>query len=471
MANRKLPSRGVPLVTQTKDFRGNTSYRINDVWYKVLSEFLESAVEGITATGMVSYDGINFFGRTITAGSSKISITDGSGTAGNPTIDVNQANLSIANTQITGATISTGASVSGTNTGDQTITLTGHVTGSGTGSFATTIGAVITNAMLAETINETHGGTNQTTYTLGDTIYASASNTISKLAGNITTTKKFLTQTGDGANSAAPGWNQVSDTDVTFTDNTTGDASTSQHGYAIKGTGNTSHFLRADHTWAAPSASASVYYGNSTTAANTFTVSMTPTVGSYTTGMLALVKFDNSNTGAATINMDSLGAKSMVWADSTALETTAWPANHIVPMVYDGTNFQLLEAPLIQGTFTPGVSFNNGTSGITYSTQSGTYTKIGNIIHFNINITLTSKGSSTGTARVTGLPFTPALTATYVIANAINLTAAGEPYVTVASGVTTAVIQLFNSGGSPTSLTDTAFANNTTFRVSGTYLI
>lgn len=36
-------------------------------------------------------------------------------------------------------TVSSAATVSGTNTGDQTITLTGNVTGSGTGSFATTI--------------------------------------------------------------------------------------------------------------------------------------------------------------------------------------------------------------------------------------------------------------------------------------------------------------------------------------------
>lgn len=36
-------------------------------------------------------------------------------------------------------TVSSAATISGTNTGDQTITLTGNVTGSGTGSFATTI--------------------------------------------------------------------------------------------------------------------------------------------------------------------------------------------------------------------------------------------------------------------------------------------------------------------------------------------
>lgn len=98
---------------------------------------------------------------------------------------------------------------SGTNTGDQTITLTGNVTGSGTGSFATTIGALqVTNGMLAGSIaasklvgtdiatvgsiaagtwNGTaiasgYGGTGFSTYAAGDIIYASATNTLSKLA-------------------------------------------------------------------------------------------------------------------------------------------------------------------------------------------------------------------------------------------------------------------------------------------------
>ncbi len=60
-----------------------------------------------------------------------------------------------------------------------------------------------------------NGGTNITTYTLGDTLYASAANTLSKLSGNITTTKKFLIQTGTGAVSADPLWGTVDGADVT----------------------------------------------------------------------------------------------------------------------------------------------------------------------------------------------------------------------------------------------------------------
>jgi hypothetical protein len=60
----------------------------------------------------------------------------------------------------------------------------------------------------------TNGGTNITTYTLGDTLYSSAANVLSKLAGNTTTTKKFMTQTGTGADSAAPVWGTIDGADV-----------------------------------------------------------------------------------------------------------------------------------------------------------------------------------------------------------------------------------------------------------------
>jgi hypothetical protein len=53
------------------------------------------------------------------------------------------------------------------------------------------------------------GGTGFTNYTLGDLLYCSATDTLAKLAGNITTTRKFLRQTGTGSVSAAPAWDTV----------------------------------------------------------------------------------------------------------------------------------------------------------------------------------------------------------------------------------------------------------------------
>jgi len=61
-----------------------------------------------------------------------------------------------------------------------------------------------------------------------------------------------------------------------------------------------------------------------------------------------------------------------------------------------------------EGTYTPVITFGGGSSGITYNSgsTSGIYTKVGRMVLVSINIVLTSKGSSSGSAEVS-LPFTP----------------------------------------------------------------
>ena len=63
-----------------------------------------------------------------------------------------------------------------------------------------------TSKIGSGTLGVTRGGTGLASFTLGDLPYSSASNTLSALAGNTTSTKKFLSQTGTGSVSAAPVW-------------------------------------------------------------------------------------------------------------------------------------------------------------------------------------------------------------------------------------------------------------------------
>ena len=55
-------------------------------------------------------------------------------------------------------------------------------------------------------------------------------------------------------------------------------------------------------------------------------------------------------------------------------------------------------------TWKPGMSFGNGTTGITYDNQLGNFVKIGRLVVANYKLILSSKGSDTGIARITGLP-------------------------------------------------------------------
>jgi len=58
-----------------------------------------------------------------------------------------------------------------------------------------------------------------------------------------------------------------------------------------------------------------------------------------------------------------------------------------------------------EGTFTPGVTFGGGNTGMTFSEAYGTYTKIGRYVFCTFVFSMTNKGSSTGAALLTGLPF------------------------------------------------------------------
>lgn len=83
-------------------------------------------------------------------------------------------------------------------------------------------------------------------------------------------------------------------------------------------------------------------YAASTTAANTYTAILTPAPATYVEGMKVLIKFTNHNTGAATINLNSLGAKNIKRLDGSALQANDIADGMIALLVYDGTNFQLI---------------------------------------------------------------------------------------------------------------------------------
>lgn len=114
--------------------------------------------------------------------------------------------------------------VSGLATGNDGILKT---SGAGVPSIATdiptavTIGSAYIYRAAGTDVPITDGGTGQSTKgpafdalspmsALGDLIYGGASGTGTLLAGNTTTTTKYLQQIGTGAVSAVPSWNQVS---------------------------------------------------------------------------------------------------------------------------------------------------------------------------------------------------------------------------------------------------------------------
>ena len=116
-----------------------------------------------------------------------------------------------------------------------------------------------------------------------------------------------------------------------------------------------------------------------------------------------------------------------------------------------------------EGTFTPAIEFGGASVGITYSQQQGFYTKIGNLVTCQIRILLSNKGSSSGDATITGLPFTAAGGEAYSgVAGRISSMSFADTYggfVNVSS--TLIVLEEVTNAGSASSIASGDFTNGT----------
>jgi hypothetical protein len=123
-----------------------------------------------------------------------------------------------------------------------------------------------------------------------------------------------------------------------------------------------------------------------------------------------------------------------------------------------------------EGVFTPTLLSDGAQVDRTYSVQFGRYTKIGNRVLFNIYITLSAKGTSTGSTQIGGLPFTSASDADAAasIINS-NVTYTGQIGALVPASQTVLNIYNLQTTASLTFLTATGLANNSLFILAGQY--
>lgn len=99
------------------------------------------------------------------------------------------------------------------------------------------------------------------------------------------------------------------------------------------------------------------YYADTGTA-NAYAITPSPVISSYVAGQTFIFKAANANTTASTLNVNSLGVKSIKKMGSSALVSGDIASGSDVMVTYDGTNFQMI-SPVANLPSAPGVSSGN----------------------------------------------------------------------------------------------------------------
>lgn len=134
-----------------------------------------------------------------------------------------------------------------------------------------------------------------------------------------------------------------------------------------------------------------------------YTATLVPAPTSYTSGMEVLVKIDVANTTSTpTLNVNGLGAKTIVKGTSIALNPSDLIIGQVARFVYDGTNL-VLQNPSIPDTGfltsgAPGTTTTNTTAAVlTYSLPGGVLsTNKGVRIRANLKVATNGTASQTG---------------------------------------------------------------------------
>lgn len=155
------------------------------------------------------------------------------------------------------------------------------------------------------------------------------------------------------------------------------------------------------------------------TGTDTIVATSSPAVTAYATGQTFRFVSAGANTGAATFNLNSLGAKSITKLGTTALVAGDIPASSVVTVTYDGTQFQLISATdgskiqlqsytrftaggtadAITGTLSPAIASYTGGLRVT-TTPGGANTVTGPTLNLNSLGTKTIKKRDSGGSKV-----------------------------------------------------------------------
>jgi hypothetical protein len=146
--------------------------------------------------------------------------------------------------------------------------------------------------------------------------------------------------------------NTMSDIATALTDSlakdgqTTPTANLPMNGYKHTGVGDAS--ARTDYAKVSQVQDGGYMTLSSVSGADTITATVAPSIAAYAAGQFFTFTSAGANTGAVTLNINSLGAKAVTKEGTTALAAGDIASGSVVNVQYDGTRFQLTSGRSVQ---------------------------------------------------------------------------------------------------------------------------